>query len=286
MGYSQESETPIIYYLKIFSPQAIWDTIWQGISSALLSEKQGSQIVLLQEYFTSLVGTLKGQVFLSATITNANYGKEETTLTFVLAQSNGIGSTPQQLTCGSTIIAFAPVAGDIDVFAPPTISTELQALSSQIQTVNYYSVLLADKDNFFVTPGGYATLRRDELPDDPAEILVYLKVYEGAGTPVIAYYLSPSSKTEQQARKEILASYSQHVGASTLLDESVILAFEPWLNYFPHAGTDALQQGFYTKFDAFQGVARQYYVGGLFIFETVQYAMEHARFVVEKHFSA
>ena len=122
---------------------------------------------------------------------------------------------------------------------------------------------------------------RDELQDNPAEILILGKVYEEDEELVTAYYLSPSSKTDEEAKQEIIMSYSKLTGKQVA--ESDIVIFQPWLNYLPRASTDALQNGFFQKFDDLQGVSRQYYTGGLFNFETVQTAMEHAHFIVEKY---
>jgi len=223
-----------------------------------------------------MADSLLGEVYLSADIQQVNYGASETVISF----SVGDGATIQQQSCGSTIIAFPPVPGDIDVFIPPEASLELQSLTSQIRTVNYYSILLADNDQFF-NATGYSTPLQDRVPDNPAIILTYAKIYETPGTPVLGWYYSPSSKTEDEAKAEILQSYSTQTGKT--MKEDVILAFQPWLNYFPHTSEQALKDGFYPNFDKLQGVSRQYYAGALFNFEQVQNAMEHGRYIVETY---
>lgn len=273
LGYGHISETPMLYFMKIVDTNQIMMTIMCKIIPSFCINLR---VLLFQEFLQSMAATLEGQVFLSADITDATYGEEETTLTFTTT-----GGGQQQLICGSTIVAFAPLPGAIDTFTPPAIAEELQALTSQIETSNYYSSLLEDRESFFEAPGMYYMPPQDKIPDKPAENLLYVKVYDDPGTPILAYFHSPSEKTEAEARQEIVASYSQAVGAP--LDESVILAFQPWLNYFPHAKTEALNGNFYSRFEALQGASHQYYVGGLFNYELVQNAMEHARFVVEKY---
>ena len=51
-----------------------------------------------------------------------------------------------------------------------------------------------------------------------------------------------------------------------------------------HPSLEALQSGFFENFDSFQGHHGQYYTGGLFNFDMVQDAMEHARHIIETNF--
>jgi len=273
-GYGEISETPALMFMKYIE----FATLLDGVLSAIgLGKNVPTRFVVFQELFQSMAASLMGQVYLSADIQNVVYGQSETDIFF----SVGDGNSTQQMSCGSTIIAFPPLNGDIDIFSPPEAAQTLQSLASQIHTGNFYAVLLDDTEQFFKELGGYFAPFQDRVPDNPAIILAYAKMFETAGTPVMGYYLSPSLKTEDDAKTEILKSYSTLVGKP--VDESVILAFEPWVNYFPHPTEQALRDGFYQNFDELQGVSRQFYAGGLFSFDTIQQTMAHARYIVEEY---
>ena len=54
--------------------------------------------------------------------------------------------------------------------------------------------------------------------------------------------------------------------------------------YFPHVGTSSLQQGFYKKFDAIQGVRGLYYATTLLGFETMDGALKMTEAFVNRYF--
>jgi len=143
LGYGQISETPTLFFLKYFDYYNSVNTVLSAIG--LGKEYPDSRFVVFQELLQSMSDSLLGDVYLSANIQQVMYGESETIISF----SVGDDDTIQQRSCGSTIIAFPPVPGDIDIFIPPKASQELQSLTSQIRTVNYYSILLADNDEFF-----------------------------------------------------------------------------------------------------------------------------------------
>lgn len=278
LGYGQVKETPMMFLVKYIPIYSLGYAVQLAFGGLIpfVEELPQNRFVVMEKLLQSMVATLRGSVYLSTEITEVSFGEHDTTLTFLVN-----GGPAQQVSCGTTIVAFAPVPGDIDLFAPPDVGGTLLSLASEINVMNYYSVLLQDTDDFFEQVGTYHITPRDEVPDNPAKILLYLKLYNKVGGPVVGYYLTPSSKTDEQAKQEILAFYSEHIGKN--VTESSILAFEPWLNYFPHPLTEALESGFFQKFDDLQGKSRQFYVGGLFNFELVQSSMEHGRFIVEKY---
>jgi len=82
---------------------------------------------------------------------------------------------------------------------------------------------------------------------------------------------------------EALASYSVLIGQP--VDASMVQDFNRWEDYYPHVSTQSMNADFYLKVDAFQGEFRQYYVGGLFTFDMVQEAMDHAKYIVKRFFA-
>lgn len=276
-GYGSPSEVPVLYWFKYADKGTLFSRVvreiplfWQGGSRS-----QKFEIQLFEELLLSMADSLNGQVYLSAVIKEVDYGQSETKISFAINESD-----TQQLSCGSTIIAFPPLQGSIEVFAPPEASQALLSLSSQVTTSNYYVALIKNPDNFFEQTI-YFTPVRDEVQDNPAQIILLFKMYKENESLVNAFYLSPSSKTDEEAKQEIIMSYSKLT--SKQIDQSDIVVYQPWLNYFPIAPTDALRDGFFQKFDDLEGVSRQYYTGGLFNFETVQNSMEHAHFIIEKY---
>ena len=250
-GYGHAKDVPAVYGLKYIS------------SATLVAIAIGKwRLYPFQKLLQRMADSLQGTVYLNTDITGVEYGSESNTLTLT---SNGNGMTAA---CGSTILAFPPTADAMEVFTPAADDGGLSDLVGQVKIMNYFSILSDDSQSYLSKePVTIFHVPEPAVPDNPAVNLFYFKQQFFPGSSVSAYYLSPSEKSDSQALSESLASYSKLIGRP--VDESFVQDFNRWV-YFPHVNTESLNNGFYHKFDDYQGRFNQYYTGGLFTFEMVQ----------------
>ena len=235
--------------------------------------------LFFQDLLVAMAGTLKGKIYLCANVTGVSYGVSSNTIYF---QTETGGN--QTVECSAIIITFPPTEKAMKIFTPPDSALALTALTIQVKTSNYYTLLLADPNsNFGDKVTAFYHVPLSSVPDNPAVNLLYIKQFSTPTSSVTAYYLTPSLKTADQARTESLASYSKFVHRTDVNASSIVQDFNQWA-YFPHVSKESLDAGFYLAFEALQGVSRQYYTGGLFNFETVQNSMEHARYIIGTYF--
>ena len=78
---------------------------------------------------------------------------------------------------------------------------------------------------------------------------------------------------------DLVSQDVQEIGGSL----SSLVVQQPW-NYFPHVKTTDLQQGFYQRLEALQGLNGTYFIGGLMNFEIVENTALHAKTLVHEFF--
>jgi len=266
LGYGHIRDVPAIYALKYIA----------GKASPLffISFRVRLRPVLFQDLFKAMAAELKGNVYLNSDITSVTYETDSDMINFLHNESN------ITMRCGSIIIAFAPTPSAMVNLIPPALEDSVSPLLEQIQTIRYYTLLLDDSNGdmsngralFFHTP-------LPVIPDDPAVNVLYLKPQDRVDSHVVAYYLTPSEKSDEQAKNECMLHYNH------LFKKNVEAAynFNRW-DYFPHLSTASLNQGFFKTFDSLQGQYHQYYTGSLFTFDMVEHSMAEGQNIIEKYF--
>jgi len=279
-GYGDTRDAPAVYALKAATISTIW-----GLGARSIPIIGGifspTGTYPYQELLEKMAGSLKGNVYLNATITNVTYEVDSNMVTFT---QNG-GEKELVADCGATIVAFHQTADSMPVFIPPdNEGATLSNLLNQVESTNYFTLLLEDAESHFadkMTDKWHVPA--PSVPDNPAVPLFISKQHDIPGSSVVAYYLSPSEKTDKEATEETLATYSALIGQ--VVNSSIVQDFNRWEGYFPHVSTESMNSGFYRDFDGLQGKFHQYYAGGLFAVDTVQESMEHAKYIVERFFA-
>jgi hypothetical protein len=246
----------------------------------LLLKREGARYVPFQQLLVAMADTLpSGSVVLNANITQVDYGSsDDSTISYT------VDGTAKSTLCSSTIIAF-----------PQTFASHGGALHSserhwfigapcESQDYQLFYTIVGWSDNKFGgsrTKGADYLIPFDEIPDNPAVNMILNEQQDSLNSSIVAYYLSPTEKTDEEAQSESLNHYEKIIGSA--VDESIVQDFNRW-DYFPHVSKEDLEDGFYEEFDSYQGQDDQYYVGGLFNFEMVQAAMQHGEHIIEKFF--
>lgn len=223
--------------------------------------------------------SLEGNLYLSANIMNVAF---EANRNIIIFTQDG-NAMEQTADCGETIIAFPQTSNAMSTFIPASDEAlGLSELFEQVETSkHYFTLLLDDSESYFADRSFLAySVPETAVPDNPARCLLFFKQQDFPGSSIVAYYFSPSEKTDEQAVDEALASYSALIGRT--VDASIVQDFNRWEDYFPHVSTGSLNAGFYENVDALQGKFNQYYVGALFSFDMVQESMDHAKYIVER----
>jgi hypothetical protein len=205
-GYGLGQNIAAIHYLKYIDKVSVLDVLVYLLPRPF-ADFTTVEAWYFQDLLEAMTGTLNGDIYLDSTITDVAYGEDSNVITF---QPNN-GPSVQQVTCNSMIIAFPPTAKAIATFLPPgETGATLMSLTSQVKVMNYFSLLLRDK-NDDVKVGSYFEAEQEDLADNPAENLLYIKPYNEPNSSLMAYYFSPSAKTDEQATTECLASFSNFI---------------------------------------------------------------------------
>ena len=272
-GYGHPNDIAAIYFLKVLGADLLVEL--EEIKRPVF----GVQFAQFQALLEAIVTSLDGPIFLDTTIENVSYESN-----FNVVGYRVKGGLKQEMVCGSIVVAFAPTADAMRLFTPPTNKTVLASLFEEVKTTPYYSILYKDENVDFASEASvsYRVPEISGIPDGPAENLLYIKQQPVPNSSVVAYYSSPSFKTEQEAKEESMLGYSSKIGQP--VTEDFIEDFNYWHDYFPHVSKESLDAGFYHRFHDIQGHHRQWYVGGLFNFESVQQSMIHSRWTMENLF--
>jgi len=265
-GYGHIRDVPAIYALMYVVPKFLYQLF--------IPIRQAATVVMYQDLFKAMAADLQGPLYLNAAITSVAYETDGNVINF-----SHDGSIVN-LHCRSIIIAFAPLPSAMANLIPPGL--DVSTLFQQIQIERYYTLLLDDDDGavarrravFYATP-------LPAIPDDPAINVFYFKTHNRVDSHVVAYYLTPSEKSDQQAQNECLLHYNR------LFNKNVNVAgvydFNRW-DYLPHLSTTSLNEGFFQTFESLQGQHHQYYTGSLFTFDSVETSMAEGQKLIEKHF--
>lgn len=275
-GYGSPEEVPAIYALS-YLPVL---TMIGGLLFLLEEEKSTLDLYLFQELLQKMADSLSGDIYLNSEITKVDYEAlgNRSEITFSVD-----GSPTSSIICDATIVAFPPTRDAMERFIPPD-SKGLEDVINQVQTYLYFSLLFDDSEGYFANDVTFAFLMpQSDIISDPGVNVILAKQQEFKGSFVSAYFSVPlgSNITDEQVREQSIASYSSVIGR--IVDESIIRDFNRWI-YFLHASTGSLDDGFFEKFDSYQGHYNQYYTGGLFNYEMVQTSMEHADHIIKKLF--
>lgn len=269
-GYGHPSDVPAVFPLKYLPSQYFLDFV--NINSG-----SSWRYLNFQSLLEKMALSLAGPVFLSTEIEHVAYGSKHNIIKYRVGECD-----LQSMKCGSTIIAFPPTTSAMMMFTPPKVKDALTGLFGEVKTFSYHTYLYKDEGDFAQSrAAAYRLPEVSSLPDMPAENLLYFKQQFFNESSVVAYYLSPSAKSSAEAMEESMESYGKKIGENVTAD--LIEDSNDWV-YFPHVSKDSLDGAFYSRFNEFQGDANQYYVGGLFNFETVQGSMTHAKFILDEFF--
>lgn len=259
-GYGLISDTPAVYYLR-YMDATFFKAVLEGTCN----------IISYQQLFQKMAGKLKNPVELNVTIDEVKYQDELNRVYY----NNG-----REAHCGKIVIAFPPTAKNMKNFTPDKSHL---SVFEKVKTRAYYSGLFEPTDNqhFDKAPAFYYHVPQASLPD-PFVPIFYYKRFDGIETSQTAYLLrnvaiDNDAQIEQEMRNgmNLLWPVTNGTKLAKLKD------LEAW-DYFPHADTDTLNDGFYQKFDVLQGQYNQYYVGCTFGFEIVEDAIAHAQYMIRK----
>ena len=92
------------------------------------------------------------------------------------------------------------------------------------------------------------------------------------------YVLSDFSVSDQIIHQNLIDTVEMLGGRLVSIEKSV-----KW-KYFPHVDTTDMQNGYYPKLEALQGVQNTYYTGELLNFSMVELTAAYAKDLVERFF--
>lgn len=111
----------------------------------------------------------------------------------------------------------------------------------------------------------------------------YVVTRQFGDVPLLSIY-SRIDKSGTVTRDDVLAHNRDLLKLMGAPDPTIPpYTYDEW-PYFPHVPSTAVQDGFYLKLEALQGVDRTYYVGGLLAYELVETIVGYSRHIVDTHF--
>jgi len=170
------------------------------------------------------------------------------------------------------------------------VNTQEKTLFKKIKYLDYQTILCTV--NNFVEATGYVP---ENFISDRAGHPVFW-YYRQSGEPVYSFYVLTDRDISEEAFNESevfnqaktfsetkvinnLKKFVQGMGAEIEL----IHQFVHW-KYFPHIGSDDMNNGFYDKLEKMQGNQQTYYVGEVLNFSCVGFTSEHAEHIVNRYF--
>ena len=260
MGYGRFSEIPTLYVLKYLN---FWNFTTLLLYGAGLGKKMPKRFrhgfeSLWQAVATSL------NVKLQTRITKVTRG--DTTL--VEFEDHKGQKTEAEY---DAIIIACPPDRLMDVM---DYDDKESALFSQFK----YSPYVVNLFTIDGMPNEVIGAINEEHPGDPKEIMRPWAQADGA----VAYSVQREGLSDEdiikQAKDGITSLYEDYP-----VEVKEHIHTQKW-DYFPHVGSEAIEQGFYFKLEALQGHNSTYYTGSYLSFETVELAVSYSKALVKKCF--
>lgn len=141
---------------------------------------------------------------------------------------------------------------------------------------HHYVVSLFDVSGM---PNEIAGAINVEQPGHPKEIMCPWPNGEIAVSYTVMRQKESEEEVKAAAEKTIERLYRHYP-----VDLKTCRHMQHW-HYFPHVTQQALQTGYYNRFEALQGTRRTYYTGSFMTFETVEHVVNYSWHLVGRHFA-
>lgn len=242
----------------------------------------------IQTLWEKVAGDLK-DVRLNVNISKISRGRFFNTIKFKLTDQTGFwGTRTRSITCGKIIIAFPQIASKMSFL---DMDNEELAIFSRVKTEQYFSSAVFTPG--FANPSkrylGYARaspmndghLKRAEKPYGIGEPqLIFSQNFLFS---TIYSWASEGIRAPIDVVKSLILKDTAGLSGLTLNQDS-IKDFNVW-DYFPHFGTNDIVNGIYKKLDELQGHRDTYYIGSLFLFESVEATIQSTKDIFNRHFA-
>jgi hypothetical protein len=247
-GYGYWSEIPAAYSVKYNS----WETFVSFFRGKIYSFDEGIQ-TLWQK------------------IAQQHNVKYNTALQQINRHSNGITiyTNTEQITA-DVLLLTCPL-DECSGFM--TLSETEQELFSKIKHVDYRTYLCT-LENF---PQETGFIPANFVPAQKGHPVFWYKRYPDTNIYTV-YVLSDFSISDQVIHQNLIDTIEKLGGSLVSIEKSV-----KW-KYFPHVDTTEMQNGYYPKLEALQGVQNTYYAGELLNFSMVELTAAYAKDLVERFF--
>jgi hypothetical protein len=212
-------------------------------------------------------------VTLNAKVSKIDRGEEGTKITY----STESGLITQE--CSSTILAFPPVLNQVNSIISD-LSDEENDILGQVKLTKYATIANYVSDMKYI---GYAPVIPPPFPPKldggiPAAIVNHTR---GAA---VTYHWTRGDFDVGPTDQE-LAHYQSENGkvlpkVFPSKDTKTNIYVKGW-DYFPHATTKSLQDGFYKKFHSIQGKKNIYYATPLLGLEVVEHSIRSGEYIAD-----
>ncbi len=247
-GYGYWSEIPAAYSVKYNS----WETFVSFFRGKIYSFDEGIQ-TLWQK------------------IAQQHNVKYNTTLQQINRHGNGITIHTNTEQISADVLLLTCPLDECSSFME--LSQTEQELFSKIKHVDYRTYLCA-LENF---PQQTGFIPVNFMPAQKGHPVFWYKRYADTNIYTV-YVLSDFSVSDQIIHQNLIDTVEKLGGRLVSIEKSV-----KW-KYFPHVDTTEMQNGYYPKLEALQGVQNTYYAGELLNFSMVELTAAYAKDLVERFF--
>ncbi|KAF5381875.1 hypothetical protein D9757_007540 [Collybiopsis confluens] len=270
-GYGDITQTPALYALQFLTPEIL--TYYIGTTPGYFVDFHKLWVWYAQNY-------VKGTIYSNTNVIKIDRSGDYPIITY--KTSGNDFSTTQA--CSSLIMAFPPTPRALNA-AGLDFTDQESDLFSNVGVTAYWSA--AFEMNL---PYPYAFL---ETPASPDFRPVVMLRYFNESTISTAYSLGPSpynasSAASDEQVKQLLVSSANNLakglvqnGFTGVQEADIDVKLLTRHDYFPRVSSEALQAGFYTKYNALQGQKNTFWTSGLDRFENVESAIRAAKDLVD-----
>ncbi|KIK56058.1 hypothetical protein GYMLUDRAFT_174825 [Collybiopsis luxurians FD-317 M1] len=274
-GYGNIAQTPALYALQFLTPEIL--TYYLGTTPGYFVDFHKLWVWYAQNY-------VKGTIHSSTNVSKIDRSGEYPIVTY-----NGPrASSSSMQTCSSLIMAFPPTTRALKAAGLDFTDEEFDIFSNVGVTAYWAAAFKMD------LPYPYAFLETPATPDfRPLAMLRYFNesTISTAYSFGLSLYNETSADSDEQV-KQLLLSSANDLGTGLAQNrvggvDSPITVSEADVklltrqDHFPHVLTEALQGGFYAKYNALQGQKKTYWTSGLDRFENIESAIRAAKDLVE-----
>ncbi|KIK57476.1 hypothetical protein GYMLUDRAFT_172648 [Collybiopsis luxurians FD-317 M1] len=280
-GYGHITETPALYALQILTPEILTYYIGATPGYSVVPCPYYIDFQSLWDWYSKKY--VKGTIHLNATVTTIDRSKNSPIVTYKVESS-----APTTQACSSLVMAFPPTPRALKA-AGLDFTNEETSVFANVGVTAYWAAAFQME-----LPYPYVFLETPATSD--YQPITMFRDFNNSKIST-AYSLGPSPYNETASKsdedvKELLVSNANVLGEGlaqekaggvesypTVVDADIKVFLRQ--DHFPHVPTNALQDGFYAKYNALQGKKNTFWTSGLNRFENVESTIRSAKNLVE-----